>query len=160
VVESKLIVLNAKDGDKLNLASILFTCGLNFKDILKGGGHILRGSVPSVRRSRVVSITLTSMTPLFIIALILLNIHDADRGQLHGDHVYSRVCQPVQHQRHTVSMSFNKTTGKLTTTKTAGVYDIVYLSGSIYEVLGCSKGGHHSDKSDPSVYAQPVRRKS
>jgi hypothetical protein len=35
-------------------------------------------------------------------------------------------------------MSFNKTTGKLTTTKTAG--DIVYLSGSIYEVLGMLEG--------------------
>jgi hypothetical protein len=59
---------------------------------------------------------------------------------------------------HTVSMSFNKTTGKLTTTKTAG--GIVYLSGSIYEVLGMLEGREASDKSDPSVYAQPVRRKS
>jgi hypothetical protein len=33
-------------------------------------------------------------------------------------------------------MSFNKITGKLTTTKTSGLYDIVYSSGSIYEVLG------------------------
>jgi hypothetical protein len=32
---------------------------------------------------------------------------------------------------------FNKITGKLTTTKTSGLYDIVYSSGSIYEVLAC-----------------------
>jgi hypothetical protein len=147
VVESKLIVLNAKDGDKLN-GEYLSHVRFNFKDILK-------------KEEDIFYVGLSLLSAEIPCSFYNINVNDATLNYSVNSVEYSMTLTEGNYTAttfiaefvsqfstgghgHTVSMSFNKTTGKLTTTKTAGVYDIVYLSGSIYEVLGMLEGAEYT----------------
>lgn len=141
IIESKLIVLNSKDGDKLN-GEFLSRVRFNFKDILKkeddiyyvgatlssaevpvsfyninSNNQVLKYSVNSVSYSLTISegnYTATSFIAQFV------SLYNSGG---HGNNI---------------SISFSKITGKLTTTRTAGTYSTTYLASgsSMFEVLG------------------------
>lgn len=147
IEEHKLIVLNSKDGIKLN-GEYLSHVRFNFRDILKKeddifyvGLSLLSAEIPcSFYNVNVNNATLNYRVNSIDYSLTL------NEGNYNTTTFIAEFVSQFNAggHGHTISMSFNKTTGKLTTTKTGGVYDIVYLSGSIYEVLGFLDGTEYT----------------
>lgn len=147
VIESKLIVLNSKDGVKLN-GEYLSHIKFNFKDILQ-------------KDSDIFYVGLSLMTAEIPCSFYNLNVNNSTLSYSINSIAYSMTLTEGNYNAttfiaefvskfnsgghsHTISMSFNKTTGKLTTTKTSGLYSIIYKSGSIYEVLGFLEGAEYT----------------
>jgi hypothetical protein len=85
VVESKLIVLNAKMGTNQRRVIWPRSSFLTFK----GGGHFTGSVLFCPPRSRVVSITFVN-DATFNYSVNSVEYSMLNRGQLHGDHVYSQ----------------------------------------------------------------------
>jgi hypothetical protein len=141
IIENKLIVLNSNDAIKLN-GEYLSNVNFPFTDILKKDTDILYTSCALLTAEIPVSfynININNFTLYFSINDITYSI-SLDEGNYNATNFITEFVSKFNAglHGHTISMSFNKISGKLTTTKLTGVYDIIYLAenSSIYGVLG------------------------
>jgi hypothetical protein len=135
VIEHKLIVLNSKDGDKLN-GEYLSHVRFNFRDILKGRRYILCGY--SISRNTVFfyNINVNNSTLNYSVNSTDYSLTLTEGNYNATTFISEFVSQFNSGDTVILFLCLSIITGKLTTTKTSGLYDIVYSSGSIYEVLG------------------------
>lgn len=141
IIESKIIVLNSKDGDKLN-GEYLSRIKFNFKDILKKeddiyyvGATLLTAEIPC----SFYNINVNNQTLKYTVNSTTYTI-TIPEGNYNATNFISQFIYLYNSGGHgnTISMSFNKITGKLTTTRTGGTYSTTYLASgsSMFEVLG------------------------
>lgn len=141
IIENKIIVLNSKDGIKQNgelLSSVLFP----FRDILKKDDDILYVSCALLSCEIPVSFYNININNQILIYTIngieyTLIVSEGNYNAISFMNAFTSQFNADTHG-HTISISFNKITGKLTITKTLGIYDIIFKSSgsSMYEVLG------------------------
>lgn len=141
IIENKIIVLNSKDGDRLN-GDLLSDVRFNFRDILKKDKDIYYVSCSLLSCEIPVSFYNVNINN----NILKYSINSIEYTLTVPEGNYSAITFISEFvsqfnsggHNHTISISFNKTTGKLTTTKLTGDYDITYLGEgtSMYEVLG------------------------
>lgn len=141
IIENKIIVLNSKDGDKMN-GDLLSNVRFNFRDILKKDKDIYYVSCSLLSCEIPVSFYNVNINN----NILKYSINSIEYTLTVPEGNYSAITFISEFvsqfnsggHNHTISVSFNKITGKLTTTKLIGDYDIIYLAEgtSIYEVLG------------------------
>lgn len=141
ITEQRIIVLNSKNADKLNneyLSHVRF----NFRNILQKESGIIYTSVALSSAEIPCSfynINVNNQTLKYTINSVSYTLFVPESNYNYTTFITAFVAQfNAGGHSHTISMSFNKLTGKLTTTKVSGVYNIIFLytGSTISEVLG------------------------
>ena len=141
IIENKLIVLNSKDADKLN-AELLSDVNFKFKDILKAEENILYVSCSLLSAEIPCSfynININNQLLIYTINGVEYSLI-VQEGNYNATSFITEIVSQFNSDTHghSINMTFNKITGKLTITKLTGAFDIIIQSSgsSMYEVLG------------------------
>ena len=141
IIEQKLIVLNSKNADKLNneyLSNVRF----NFRDILRRDVDIFYTSVALLSAEIPCSfynININNQVLKYTVNSVGYTLTVPEGNYNATSFITAFLAQfNAGGHAHTISMAFNKLTGKITTTKVGGAFSIIYLStgSTICEVLG------------------------
>jgi hypothetical protein len=141
IIEQKLIVLNSKNSDKLN-GEYLSNVRFNFRDVLKRDPDIFYTSV-ALQSAEIpcsfYNINVNNQTLKYTVNSVSYTLTVPESNYNYSTFITAFVAQfNAGGHGHTISMSFSKLTGKLTTTKLTGAYSIIFLytGSTIGEVLG------------------------
>lgn len=141
IVEHKIIVLNSKDGDKLN-GEYLSRIRFNFRDILKKEDNIYYVGITLLSAEIPCSfynISVNNQTLKYTVNSTTYTL-TIPEGNYNATSFIAQFVSLYNSGGHgnNISISFSKITGKLTTTRTSGTYSTTYLASgsSMFEVLG------------------------